>query len=262
MNLSRSLRLSNRVPLRVFKDSTTCPRAVDLVTRLCPLSYLFPIGRIGFAAPGRRGRTCSRRIRRRYAHRACILRNTAWSAPPLCRPWGAANEEVPEPGATGSGGASMPPEVRPGAGEPKAGGAGARPTANRRSTARPGLGDELLQAGAVDRVGAHGWPPSILRAGFADGGLADGGPAARAPGGARAGKTSATGLAAGAWCGSADGRAHSQAAQVATGDWSVITVTWSRERREKARHKATSSQLSQVPWSSPVSSSTTVYCGG
>ena len=165
MNLSRSLRLSNRVPLRVFKDSTTCPRAVDLVTRLCPLSYLFPIGRIGFAAPGRRGRTCSRRIRRRYAHRACILRNTAWSAPPLCRPWGAANEEVPEPGATGSGGASMPPEVRPGAGEPKAGGAGARPTANRRSTARPGLGDELLQAGAVDRVGAHGWPPSILRAG-------------------------------------------------------------------------------------------------
>lgn len=42
-------------------------------------------------------------------------------------------------------------------------------------------------------------------------------------------------------------RAHSQAAEVATGDWSVNTSTWSSDRRKKARHMATSSQLFQVP---------------
>jgi len=55
---------------------------------------------------------------------------------------------------------------------------------------------------------------------------------------------------------------YSQALNVAIGDWSVRTSTWSSERRAKARHRATSSQLSKVPWSSPVVSSTTVYCGG
>ena len=58
-------------------------------------------------------------------------------------------------------------------------------------------------------------------------------------------------------------RAHSQVAvNVAIGDWSVRTSTSSSESRAKARHRATSSQLSKVPWSSPVVSSTTVYCGG
>ena len=58
-------------------------------------------------------------------------------------------------------------------------------------------------------------------------------------------------------------RAHSQAAvNVAIGDWSVRTSTSSSESRAKARHRATSSQLSKVPWSAPVESATTVYCGG
>ena len=59
-------------------------------------------------------------------------------------------------------------------------------------------------------------------------------------------------------------RAHSHAcaANVAIGDWSVSTSTSSSESRAKARHMATSSQESKVPWSSPVVSSTTVYCGG
>ena len=115
MNLSRSLRFSNKVPLRAFEDPKACPRAVDLGNRPRPLSYDFPIGRIGFAAAGRRrgaGRAARRRrkpgnvrglqapgrtgraraparIRRRDAERACILRHAVWSAPPLCGPCGA-----------------------------------------------------------------------------------------------------------------------------------------------------------------------------
>ena len=52
--------------------------------------------------------------------------------------------------------------------------------------------------------------------------------------------------------------AHPQAVIVVIGDASVTTSTSSRESFAKARHKATSSQLSHVPWSSPVASSTTV----
>ena len=58
-------------------------------------------------------------------------------------------------------------------------------------------------------------------------------------------------------------RAHSRAAvNVAIGDWSVRTSTSSSESRAKARHRATSSQLSKALWSAPVESATTVYCGG
>ena len=52
--------------------------------------------------------------------------------------------------------------------------------------------------------------------------------------------------------------AHPQAVIVVIGDASVMISTSSRDSLANARHMATSSQESQVPWSSPVASSTTV----
>ena len=53
-------------------------------------------------------------------------------------------------------------------------------------------------------------------------------------------------------------RGYPQAVIVIIGEASVIiSISW-RESFAKAMHMATSSQLSQVPWSSPVASSTTV----
>ena len=133
-----------------------------------------------------------------------------------------------------------------------------------RPSARAGLPAVVagsLVAGLPGPIAIAAWALTPPRPGSPGGGSRGGAESGRLQAGCAAGRRNPS-PRPDAWRPAArageDACAQPQAVIVAIGDASVMISTSWRESFAKARHMATSSQLSQVPCSSPVASSTTV----